>query len=868
MGRATATTENHLPRPRQRPSGLLTALRRIPMPLLSILIGLVCGGLVWLVLDQVQPRALRDIFVNELQERLEQQARETLIRFDNYVESHISTTRLLANHRNLANYLEPIYWFQGESTPPVIYYRNPPWLPAARLWRTLVQPAQILLIDRWGRTREIYNVGNRSLPGDLLDIDELFLSQGRVQGVMITLHDRPYLLISERVEDATGTYMGFLMLVVPIDDAFLRASLEGVSSDEVVVGLMEVDEQRFLSSSDPKHVPVGARRDQVARDYVITAQSFAGYEGSDLNLLFATLVPRSSVEATRQRVASVERRQRLITSITFIAVFTLVFYLLSERLNRILRRISLFSRRALGSEQPVIEKGNQIFVLEDWIRQFIGNVRRAREQMRREHETEMQESEALKQAIMEAALDAIVTLDEDGNIIEFNSTAERMFGLRRDEVIGQDFPLLIIAPESRSAFTGLWWRFRRGGVDLDEEESRSEMEAVRDGGERFPVEVTIKPIRLQRRQVFTVYIHDISSRRRAEQEIRNMAKFVSESPSPVLRVSRRGVILYANPASTPLLEYWDCEQGQTLPVYWRERVTRLCESGRNWEGEITYQGRAYSLLMTPIVDLDYVNIYGRDITAIREAESLAREHQQELVHVCRLSTMGEMATGLAHELNQPLSAIANYANGCARRLQAAADGGDLTFALKQINDQAERAGEIIRRLRRLVGKQLPVRNITDANELVREVSRFVEFEAKKAGVVIEQEPSLDPLQVRVDIVQMEQVLLNLVRNALDALMEVPPEQRRLQIRSRREGEDLVRIDVIDSGPGIAPEVLEHLFEPFFTTKQSGMGMGLVISDTIVKDHDGRIEATPLAEGGSRFSVILPAYRGEQEEESE
>lgn len=855
-----------MPRSRRHRSRTLSALRRIPMPLLSILIGLVCGGLVWVVLDRVQPRALRDIFSQELQTRLDQQARETLIRFENYVESHISATRLLANHRNLASYLEPIYWLEAEMTPPIIYYRNPPWLPDARLWRTLVQPSQILLIDRWGRTQEIYNVGNRALPGELLDVDELFLSKGRVQGVMITLQGSPYQLISERVEDATGTYMGFLMLVASIDEAFLKASQQGVSSAEVVVGLMEVEEQYFLSSSDPRLVPVGSRRDQAARDYVVTAQSFFGYEGSDLNMLFATLVPRSSVEATRQRVEGVERRQRLITSITFISVFTLVFYLLSERLNRVLRRISRFSLRALGNEQPVIEKGNQIFVLEDWIRQFIGNVRRAREEMRREHETEMQESEALKQAIMAAALDAIVTLDWDGNIIEFNTTAERMFKLRRDQVIGRDFAELIFDAASRPVFISLWQRFRQkpeGG----EAETRSEMEALRVTGEAFPVEVAIKPIQLRRRQLFTVYIHDISSRRRAEQEIRNMAKFASESPSPVLRVNRRGVMLYANPASAPLLAYWDCERGQTLPVYWRDRVTALCDSGRDWEGEIAFQGHAYSLLVTPIADLGYVNIYGRDITAIREAESLAREHQQELVHVCRLSTMGEMATGLAHELNQPLAAIANYANGCVRRLKP--DKGDsegLTYALGQINDQAERAGEIIRRLRRLVGKQLPVRNVTDVNELVREVSRFVEFEAKKTGVNIEEELSLDPLPVWVDIVQIEQVFLNLVRNALDALLEVPAEQRQLVIRTGSQGGDHIQVDVVDSGPGISAEVMEHLFEPFFTTKQSGMGMGLVISETIVKDHKGRIEATALDGGGSRFSVILPAYREEEEDE--
>lgn len=151
---------------------------------------------------------------------------------------------------------------------------------------------------------------------------------------------------------------------------------------------------------------------------------------------FATLVPRSSLEATRQRVEAVERRQRLVAATTFIAVFTLVFYLFSERLNRILRRISLFSRRALGRRQPVLEKGNQIYVLEDWIKQFIGNVLTAREEMRREHETEMKQSEAIQQAILEAALDPIITIDRKGRIIEFNSTAEKVFGYRRDDVIG------------------------------------------------------------------------------------------------------------------------------------------------------------------------------------------------------------------------------------------------------------------------------------------------------------------------------------------------------------------------------------------------------------------------------------------------
>lgn len=841
---------------------LVSKVRRIPMPLLSILIGLFCGILVWLALDQVQSRALRDIFSEELNTRLDQQARETLIRFESYVAAHTSTTRLLANHRNLANYLEPIYWYDADGGVPVIHYENPPWLPSAALWQTLVRPSQVLLMDRSGQTREIYNVGDDSFPGDLLQVDELFLSGPRVQAFMTTLQGKLYLLVSETAEDATGTNMGYLMLVVPIDDRFLDASQQGVSTGGVVVALMDA-EQQFLASSDPSRVPDGSRLEQISERFEVTAQSFFEYEGSNLNTLFATLVPRSSVEATLSRVEAVDRRQRLVAAVAFVTVFTLVFYLLSARLNRILRRISHFSRRALGVEQPVIEKGNQIFVLEDWIRQFIGQVRRARDQMRMEHETEMQESEALQQALMEGALDSIITIDREDRIIEFNPTAERIFGHQRSGAIGESISSLVIQSESRQSFKRMLQRFTLSqGAEI--QETRSEMEAVRSDGVAFPVELAIKPIRLQQREVFTVYIHDITNRKRAEQEISSLAKFPSESPSPVLRVNRLGAIIFANPASALLLEYWGCEKGQTLPLYWRKRVSNVFESGRDWEVELTIGKHHYSLLMTPIVELDYVNIYGRDITAVRKAESRAREHQQELVHVCRLSTMGGMATGLAHELNQPLAAIANYANGCTRRLQSdGRDEHDLIYALGQINSQADRAGEIIKRLRRLVGKQLPVRVVADINELVREVCTFVEFEARKTGVVIEQELSLDGLPVRADVVQIEQVLLNLIRNALDALLDVDVEHRNLVLRTGREGKR-IQVNVIDTGPGIDPETASHLFEPFFTTKESGMGMGLVISQTIVEDHNGRIEARPVAGGGSCFRLILPAYQADEE----
>jgi two-component system, LuxR family, sensor kinase FixL len=270
------------------------------------------------------------------------------------------------------------------------------------------------------------------------------------------------------------------------------------------------------------------------------------------------------------------------------------------------------------------------------------------------------------------------------------------------------------------------------------------------------------------------------------------------------------------------------------------------------------------LLIAPIQDLGYINIYARDITAVRRAEQESRQHQAELVHVCRLSTMGEVATGMAHELNQPLSAIVNFANGCSRRLQGGmGERGELVEAMSQITSQAQRASEIIRRLRALVGKQPPIRSQVDLNYLVREVCSFVEFETTKLDFAVALDLAEGEILVDVDLVQIEQVLLNLVRNALDALQEVESTERRLAIRTRLAG-NAAEVTVEDNGPGIPTERIQHLFEPFFTTKETGMGMGLPISQTIVANHGGTIWVESLAGGGATFHVRLPiAQAGEQ-----
>jgi PAS domain S-box-containing protein len=835
-------------------------LRLLPMPVIAIMIGLVAGFGVWMVLDQVQSRAVGHIFDKELRARLDLRSRESLLRFDQYMANYAATARLLANHRRLAQYLEPLFWFPEEDVDPIVYEGfRPFWLPDFFGRNALLTPSHVLLIDSRGRAREIYQAGDLKLPDDMLADAPQWVGAGdEVRTLMARVEDQPYLVVSDRVEDAGGYAMGHLVVVVPIDEQFLIASEGPISADSSAVALVDADEQRILASNEPQELLPGTQLDQWADDFLVTSQSLPEYEGSNWNMLFATFIPNSSVAKMSERVVQFERNQRVIAALVFIAVFTLVIYLVSARLNKVLKRMSRFSQRALNIEQPGFKRGgNQLLLLEDWIQHFTHLVLKAREEMSRKHEHEMRETEALKAAIMEASLDAIVTLNRAGEIVDYNPMAESMLRFSRDDIIGNDFTRCFLDPADHAAFVGMLQEsVRRHRQDM-QPHARGELWARRADGSRFPVEISIVPIDIDAERVYTLYIHDATKRKQAEREIKSLARFASESPSPILRVSGDGLIAYANAASLPLLEAWLTGPGERLPEDWIDEVRAALDEGQNREYEDDQGSQIYSLLFVPIQDLGYVNIYARDITAVRRAEQESRQHQSELVHVCRLSTMGEVATGMAHELNQPLSAIVNYANGASRRLQGGiGDSEALVDAMRHISSQAQRAGEIIRRLRALVGKQPPIRSAVDLNYLVREVCGFVEFETGKLDLQVQLELAEGEIPVNVDLVQIEQVLLNLVRNALDALEDKPVGERELVIgTSIPDGRAL--ISVHDNGLGIPPDRMLHLFDPFFTTKETGMGMGLPISQTILENHDGSIWAESTPGAGTTFFVRLP-----------
>lgn len=248
----------------------------------------------------------------------------------------------------------------------------------------------------------------------------------------------------------------------------------------------------------------------------------------------------------------------------------------------------------------------------------------------------------------------------------------------------------------------------------------------------------------------------------------------------------------------------------------------------------------------------------RDITARVRAEQLLKQRQDELAHVARLATMGEMATGLAHELNQPLYSISNYARGCLRRLDAdTLEPASLRDVLAEIATESDRAAKIIRRLRRMVQKREPVRAVLNLNRAIEDACALCQADLKRHAVNLERQLDTALPKTYADEVQIQQVVLNLLRNAVEAVRDAPHEVRRVRIRTGRSSGDTLVVSVSDMGSGIREEDLDRVFDAFYTTRPAGMGMGLAISRSIVEMHGGRIWAVNEPDCGATFHFTLP-----------
>lgn len=249
----------------------------------------------------------------------------------------------------------------------------------------------------------------------------------------------------------------------------------------------------------------------------------------------------------------------------------------------------------------------------------------------------------------------------------------------------------------------------------------------------------------------------------------------------------------------------------------------------------------------------------RDLTERKQSEEEVYQTREKLAQFGRLSTLGEMAASLAHELNQPLTAIATYTQACQRLIESGkSDNAEILAVLKKCNAQAQRAGEVIRRLRQFVRKREFGRQEVSCGEIIHDIAALAEVDARNSSIPLTIDVAEGLPKISVDAVQIQQVILNLIRNGIDAMMNMDQYGKGISVAVSKFEDNQVRIEVTDHGSGITKEAEEHIFQPFFTTKSSGMGLGLAICRSIIESHGGVLGFRRNPSGGTTFYFTLPA----------
>jgi two-component system sensor kinase FixL len=486
------------------------------------------------------------------------------------------------------------------------------------------------------------------------------------------------------------------------------------------------------------------------------------------------------------------------------------------------------------------------------------------------------------QAVLDAAVDAIIVIDQVGTIQEFSQAAQRVFGYAPAEIIGRNVRELMPEPY-HSEHDGYLRRYV-GSRDPHIIGVGREVRAKRKDGSVFPCDLAVGQVSGVEPPRFIGFIRDITERKEAEellrrsetelrlaQELANLGNYVMHAggSAPDYFSPQLHRILGVQPGDPAVVR--EEFLGKWVHPTDRKRVAAEFErmdAGRSAldieyqvvlrDGTVKHLHHLAQAVFGPDGKLQkYVGTI-HDITDRRHAEDEARVLQERLTHFSRLSTMGEMAAGLAHEINQPLSAIATYAQACQRLIRLPEpEIDDVVSALEQINAQALRAGEVIRRLRNFVKNREVKREPVNCARLLEDLRMLAETDARLHNIRLRLDCQEPLPTVYADPIQLQQVVLNLVRNAIDAMVDAPEDRREVVLMTREAEDGEVEVTVIDHGTGLAPEATEHLFNPFFTTKASGTGLGLAISRSIVRAHGGRLWHTPNDGCGVRFHFTLP-----------
>lgn len=482
--------------------------------------------------------------------------------------------------------------------------------------------------------------------------------------------------------------------------------------------------------------------------------------------------------------------------------------------------------------------------------------------------------------IIDTALNAVVTMDASGMVTSWNKQAETVFGWSSDEAIGQRMSELIIPPPQRMSHeNGLRHFLATGEGPLLQR--RIEVNSFRRDGVEFPVELEVIPLKVGDDWVFSAFVRDITESRRAQEKLRqselNLRQMTETIPEMLWSATPDGAIDYCN---TRFLDYTGVAADEIMGDGWTRLIhpDDVDAAAREWAacvaGGTPYRVEVRAIHASgnthrwcvmnalPLLDKDgcILKWHGTvvDMHDWKQAQETLRHTQAELANLSQVMTMAQLTAAIAHEVNQPLSGIVTNASTCLRMLNADPPNveGARETARRTIRD-GNRAADVISRLRALFSKRQAATETVDLNEAAREVIALLLNMLQRARVSLRSELADDLPLVAGDRVQLQQVIMNLVQNASDAMIDVHDRSRQLLLRTRRDEADHVCLSVQDTGVGLDSQAASRAFDPFYTTKSGGMGIGLAVSRSIIENHQGRIWARPNDGPGTTFSFCIP-----------
>ncbi len=743
--------------------------KRIPLTIKMMVIVITMGIFLMTITDYFQNKYHKEIHIAATTDIISQKAVEQRMRFDYYVKKYFQSVKLFTSQKRFHNYIENLEnnkWSE-DSNVQVKYYSQPPsWFPDRSIIRTFIPATYVILLDGKKRVREVFSKEKHKLPAFLLKPESVLYQLSQNQSFLTMYDGTPYIIASKNFIGPGGRLRGILTLACPIDNKFLVHS-QGVTTSRTLVALTTGVEPYILVSNHDDMLPAGARIKDLRSSFLIEEEGFFDYGNSDLLVNLVTFSPKKEIESQTSVILNKERTQNIITSLVFILAFAMITYWITRHIQQITKKITVFSQKTLGMQPRALPRGDQLLILEERFHSLTEEVLTSREIIKKQ-------AEEKTRLIVDNAFDAIITTNADGAITTWNPQAEVIFGLTREQAVGQKVVDKIIPVKYHDVYEKAI-KHLLASDETPAMNKQLQTTAVHSNGHEFPVEFTVSPAQSEGSYLFIVIMRDITQRIKAEEALKNAKEEI---------------------------EVWN-----------RELEKR-----------------------------------------VKEKTEELKKSQAQLIHSEKLSAMGHMAGGLAHELNSPLAGllpmIEKYRNEAEKGSQAY---NELTLMLKACEYMAKIVKDFGSFSREATGEFSEL----NINEVIEDTLSFSgsSFKQKRIKLIKEYEDNLPDFLG--EKTELQQVILNMITNAYDASTI----EGEIRIRTKTlDNRTKLTIEFSDNGTGIDKESLGKIFDPFFTTKKPGQGtgLGLSLSYGIIEKHGGRISVTSEPEKGTVFTIILPA----------